>query len=225
MPYKREVVAELVRTQIAEGKLRPGSRLSGAKLARETGYSVLICRVALRILVSDGTLVPGVSSGALPRVPKAPPSGVTAEALRRRLSRSLRALRDATGMSQAELAGKLEVSVTTIGHAETGRLWHSRGFWEQAQELLGGDLLRTWDDYQAALLTAGREPAAAGRAEAAPSALVLPLAVSITPAGVTVTWPDGTQAVVMPPGPGPCVPAPDGLAGGSGTGCPRPLSR
>jgi hypothetical protein len=44
------------------------------------------------------------------------------------------------------------VSVTTVGHAETGRLWQSRHFWEQADAVLGadGDLLRRHDAFRAA---------------------------------------------------------------------------
>ena len=43
-------------------------------------------------------------------------------------------------------------SVTTVGHAETGRLWHSRAFWERADKELnvGGELLHLHDAYRAA---------------------------------------------------------------------------
>ncbi len=51
------------------------------------------------------------------------------EALLLRPSRALAAERRAAGMTQEELAEKLGVSVTTVGHGETGRLWHGRGFW------------------------------------------------------------------------------------------------
>jgi len=45
-----------------------------------------------------------------------------------RLSRELAARRRAGGLTQPELAKVPGVSVTTIGHAETGRLWQARGF-------------------------------------------------------------------------------------------------
>jgi hypothetical protein len=55
-------------------------------------------------------------------------------------------------MTQIELADIVGVSVTTVGHAETGRLWQSRDFWERADEALGahGLLKRHHDDYRAA---------------------------------------------------------------------------
>ena len=48
----------------------------------------------------------------------------------------------------------LGVSITTVGHAETGRTWQSRDFWRHADHLLGvdGDLLRLYDNYQAIAL-------------------------------------------------------------------------
>jgi hypothetical protein len=35
-----------------------------------------------------------------------------------------------TGLTQPQLAAVTGMSVTSIGHAETGRLWQSRRFWE-----------------------------------------------------------------------------------------------
>ena len=60
--------------------------------------------------------------------------------------------RRGAGMTQIELAAIVGVSVTTVGHAETGRLWQSRNFWERADKALGahGLLLRHHDDYRAA---------------------------------------------------------------------------
>ena len=56
------------------------------------------------------------------------------------------------GLTQAELAALAGVSVTTVGHAETGRTWQSRRFWERADTALraAGDLLRLHDAYRAA---------------------------------------------------------------------------
>lgn len=68
-------VAARIRAQIADGILLPGeSAPSGAVLSRATGYSVLTCRRALRILVKDGVLVPGASPGARPRIPARAPT-------------------------------------------------------------------------------------------------------------------------------------------------------
>lgn len=53
-------IAASIRAQTADGVLMPGEPApSGAALSRVTGYSVLTCRRALRILINDGVLVPG----------------------------------------------------------------------------------------------------------------------------------------------------------------------
>lgn len=53
-----------------QGALTPGeSALSGAALSRMTGYSVLTCRRALRILIAAGVLVQSAIQSARPRVP------------------------------------------------------------------------------------------------------------------------------------------------------------
>jgi hypothetical protein len=43
------------------------------------------------------------------------------------------------------------MSVTTIGHAQTGRVWQSRAFWERADNAVnaGGELLALHDAYRA----------------------------------------------------------------------------
>jgi hypothetical protein len=116
------------------------------------------------------------------------------------LSRALAARRRAAGLTQPELAKLLGVSVTSVGHAETGRVWQSGGFWRQADGLLlaGGALLRMHEDYQAAIVRPA--PAAAPGPFRAGPVPVLPASVIITPDGVAVTWPDGTQTVARPPG-------------------------
>ncbi len=137
---------------VADGNLLPGqSAPSGAALARETGYSVLTCRKALRMLIKEGVLVPGTSPGARPRVP-AHAAGF--ERCRvdaaRALSGSLAAFRRAAGLTQPQLADIIGMSVTTIGHAETGRLWQSRRFWELADTAVcaGEELLALHDAYR-----------------------------------------------------------------------------
>jgi hypothetical protein len=205
---KRDAVTRLLLGKIADGTLRPGAPVpSGAALARETGYASVTCLAALRALHADGTLARGPSRGARLRVAPpqgqrgAPASGAPADAPGQHLSRELAARRRAAGLTQPELAKMLGMSVTTVGHAETGRLWQSRGFWERADGVLlaDGALLHLHEQYQAAVV----RPAPAGRPEAAPAAPAppaLPASVSISPGGVTVTWPDGTTTVARPPG-------------------------
>jgi DNA-binding transcriptional regulator YhcF (GntR family) len=148
-------VAAAIRRQIADGTLRPGQPApSGAELSRAFGFSTLTCRKALRTLIADGLLVPGPSRNARPRVadPEAPDLERDLVHATRALSAGLAARRHAAGLTQAELAALAGVSVTTVGHAETGRTWQSRRFWERADTALhaAGDLLRLHDAYRAA---------------------------------------------------------------------------
>jgi DNA-binding GntR family transcriptional regulator len=148
-------VAAVIRRQIADGTLRPGQPApSGAELSRAFGFSTLTCRKALRTLIADGLLVPGPSPNARPRVadPQAPDLERDLADAARALSAGLAARRHAAGLTQAELAALAGVSVTTVGHAETGRTWQSRRFWERADAALhaAGDLLRLHDAYRAA---------------------------------------------------------------------------
>ncbi len=119
-----------------------------------TGYSTLTCRKALRLLIAEGVLTPGPSRSARPRVagpPQAPAERDLAAAARD-LATGLAARRRANGLTQPDLARRAAASVTTVGHAETGRLWQSREFWERADAALGarGDLLRLHDAYREA---------------------------------------------------------------------------
>ena len=148
-------MAAAIRRQIADGALRPGQPApSGAELSRATGFATLTCRKALRELIADGILVPGPSPNARPRVADPQTRGDErdlAEATRA-LSAGLAAARRAAGLTQVELAALAHVSVTTVGHAQTGRTWQSRRFWERADTALGaaGALLRLHDAYRAA---------------------------------------------------------------------------
>jgi hypothetical protein len=58
-------------------------------------------------------------------------------------------VRHASGLTQPALSALTGYSVTTIGHAETGRLWQSRDFWEKTDLTLtaGGKLTRPHDDW------------------------------------------------------------------------------
>ena len=192
---KHAQAAALVRAQVTDGTLRPGQAApSGAQLARLTGFSVLTCRKALRTLVTDGTLTRGVSPHARPRVtaPAPPPAGDAAGGL----SRALAALRRQAGLTQPELAALTGYSVTTIGHAETGRLWQARAFWEKADLMLAadGELTRRYDVYHAATAAPVGDPGQPPPPVPGPPAL----------ARVTLHWSDGTESVISPPaGPGP----------------------
>ena len=161
-------VAAAVRGQIAEGTLRPGQPApSGAALSRITGYSTLTCRRALRVLIADGVLTPGPSRNARPRVAGPPqrPAERDLAAAARALAAGLATRRRANGLTQPELAVRVGVSVTTVGHAETGRLWQSRQFWERADPVLGagGDLLGLHDAYlEASASSAARASGAVG---------------------------------------------------------------
>ena len=188
-PEKYKQVADRIRTQIADGMLMPGEPApSGAALARTTGYSDLTCRKALRTLISAGVLVPGTSPGARPRVPAlASTNGErTQAAAARALSGALAARRRAAGMTQPQLAEIVGLSVTAIGHAETGRLWQSRRFWEHVDKGVSacGELLVLHDAYRAAATggpaTELDPPSMAGAVEAPP-----------TPVSITIVWSDG----------------------------------
>jgi DNA-binding transcriptional regulator YhcF (GntR family) len=202
--YKQ--VAAMVRHQVADGVLAPGALApSGAALSRITGYSVLTCRRALRTLIKDGTLLQGTGPRARPRVPS--PGGnhqVLADA-KRALSAALAEHRRAAGLTQPQLAELIGVSVTRIGHAETGRLWQSRPFWENADKVLdaGGGLLRLHDVYRAAEVppspsAAEDIPPETGRAE---STAVVTVNVPQPVTCITVTWVGGTVTTVYPPTP------------------------
>jgi Helix-turn-helix domain/Bacterial regulatory proteins, gntR family len=175
--------AALVRAQVTDGTLKPGQPApSGAQLARLTGFSPLTCRKALQVLITDGVLTPGPSASARPRVaaPPGPPSGDAAGTLSRALAR----LRRASGLTQPALSALTGYSVTTIGHAETGRLWQSRDFWEKTDLALtaGGELTRLHDNYRAGASAPG------------------PPGAPPAPTRVTVHWSDGTATTVYPPG-------------------------
>ena len=196
-------VAAMVRVQVAKGGLTPGmSAPSGAALARATGYSVPTCRRALRVLIADGVLVQGASRSARPRVP-----GPTDQALaqaKHALSAALARRRRAAGLTQPQLAERIGVPVTNVGHAETERLWHSRRFWESADKTLkaDGELLRLHDAYRAAEVPSGLASAATGTASETGHAQ-FPAAVKVNVPEpvecITITWAGGAVTTVHPP--------------------------
>jgi Helix-turn-helix domain/Bacterial regulatory proteins, gntR family len=176
---RREAAAAVIREMIANGTLLPGAPVpSGAELARKAGCGMLTGRAALRLLLADGTLARGASANARLRV------AATDGGTRPALSAALAARRRASGLTQPELAAAVGMSLTTVGHAETGRLWQSRDFWQRADLVLGasGALLRMYDQHQAG-----------------PVAPVMPVSIAVTAAGVLVTWPGGIENLVAPP--------------------------
>jgi hypothetical protein len=155
--HKYERVMARVRALVEDGTLRPGAPVpSGAALARATGWSVLTCRKALTALIKAGVLVPGPSRNARPRVAGLGSDQVDADTAACELAAELGDRRRVMGLSQTGLAELSGFSVTTIGHAETGRLWQSRRFWERVDAVLiaGGDLLRLHDLYRCATASA-----------------------------------------------------------------------
>jgi DNA-binding transcriptional regulator YhcF (GntR family) len=185
--FKYVQAAAVVRARIADGTLKPGDAApSASALARVTGFNEMTCRQALRLLVRDGVLVAGASRLARPRVPScASPEEQDAEDAARELSAGLIALRRAAGLTQRQLAALTGMSVTTVGHAETGRLWQSRQFWTAADAALaaGGRLLALHDACRAA------RP---GKAAAGQEAAALPAMAGRTLTAVTITWSDGS---------------------------------
>jgi DNA-binding transcriptional regulator YhcF (GntR family) len=206
-PPKYVQVAATVRAQIADGRLLPGaSAPSGAALARATGFAVLTCRRGLELLVREGVLVPGPSRNARPRVPGPTHDEQALAEAERVLSMTLAARRRAAGITQPELAALAGVSITTIGHAETGRLWQSRHFWERVDKALDADglLLRLHDDYRAAAVpTRSAAEHAEGSTVVDPAPDPRPQPATVT--CITITWGNGTTTTVHPPtGTGAC---------------------
>jgi hypothetical protein len=88
-------------------------------------------------------------------------------------------------------------SVTAIGHAETGRLWQSREFWEKADLALAaaGELTSLYDAYRAETAspaTPDQPGTPPPEAEADPAALT----------HLTLHWSDGTVTTAYPPAAG-----------------------
>ena len=148
---KQERVAALVRDRIAAGTLLPGeSAPSSAELSRITGYAVITCRKALKALLAEGLLIPGFTPAARLHVAGAASEQMVSDTARA-LSAGLMARRRAANLRQPDLAALIGCSLTAVGHAETGRLWHSRDWWELADKALSadGELLCLHDAYRA----------------------------------------------------------------------------
>jgi DNA-binding XRE family transcriptional regulator len=154
-------------------------------------------------------LVPGASPNARPRVPGPASRHEQGRAdAARALSASLARHRRAADLTQPQLAALADTSVTTIGDAETGRLWQSRDFWERADKVLNaaGELIALHDVYRASTAT---PPARANPddATADPAVVLAHSAVEAEtvamPSGpvacITITWEDGAVTTVYPP--------------------------
>ncbi len=158
--------------------------------------------------------MPGPSPNARPRVADSQARGDERDLAdaTRALSAGLAAARRALGLTQVELAALAGVSVTTVGHAETGRTWQSRRFWERADTALcaAGALLRLHDAYRAAGSAHQEEgsnadseertvalprPAAAAPAVAAPPALPA-VPAQAQASRIMIVWTDGTVTTV-----------------------------
>ena len=192
-------VAASIRAQIEEGRLLPGAPApSGAALARATGFSNLTCRKALQTLIRNGVLVVGPSANARPRVAGPADAAQTVADAERVLSKALAGLRRAAAITQVELASIVGMSVTTVGHAETGRVWQSRDFWERADKALDarGELLRHHDDYRAAVLAGTAE----SETEVDDSLAAARDGARCSVTCITISWGDGTITTVYPPG-------------------------
>lgn len=119
----------------------------------------------------------------------------TLDDAKRELSAALAGRRRAAGLTQPQLAKLVGLSVTTVGHAETGRLWQSREFWELTDKALHADgaLLRLHDACRAAevppdpaTVVEVTAPSITATAEAPPTAEGQP-----TPAIILIVWTDG----------------------------------
>jgi hypothetical protein len=113
------------------------------------------------------------------------------------LSAALASRRRAAQLTQPQLAELADVSVTTIGHAETGRLWQSRRFWEHADKALNADreLLALHDAYRDALPVDEDTDASTVAIPGRP----VSVATSGLVAAVTITWANGMVSTIYPP--------------------------
>jgi DNA-binding XRE family transcriptional regulator len=166
-----------------------------------TGYSIHTCRRALHALVTDEILVPGASSAARPRVPGS--SDQTSIGARRALSAALAGYRHAAGLTQLQLAQLIGVPVTNVGHAETGRTWQSRPFWELADNVLtaNGALVRLHDAYRTAEASETGAKDHQPEIDTTESQAVVTVDAPSLVNCITITWANGVVTTVYPPSP------------------------
>jgi DNA-binding transcriptional regulator YhcF (GntR family) len=163
-PIRRNRVMTWVRTRISDGAFIPGEPAPSAmELSRITGYSAITCRKALKALQVEGVLMAGATPTARLRV-AGPPSRQAFPDAVRALCDELVTRRRSAGLRQPDLAELIGHSVTSVGHAETGRLWHSHDWWEQVDKALDADgkLIQLHDAYRAAQVLSKSDNPASG---------------------------------------------------------------
>jgi DNA-binding transcriptional regulator YhcF (GntR family) len=156
-PRKRTEAIVWVLDRIADGTYKPGqSVLSGDELARIVDCHSLTGRSALRDLVGIGVLTRGVTPQARLRVAGAVPKQSLPDAVKA-LCEGLVTYRRKAGLTQPQLAELIGGNKTSVGHAETGRLWQSRDWWDLVDKTMNanGELLRLYDEFSIAQLYAG----------------------------------------------------------------------
>lgn len=192
---KCDKAAALLRARIQAGELRPGMLApSGPELAKDTGFAVMTCQKGLNLLVATGELA-RVSSTGRCQVPGDAPSGDG------QLSRALAARRRSVGLTQKELADRIGMSVTAVGHAETARLWQSVVFWQKVDSTLnaGGDLVARYRAWREGSAPGEAEAAAESSSSADPYVLGgVVITLACDPAPVTVIFGDGSVATIQP---------------------------
>jgi DNA-binding CsgD family transcriptional regulator len=169
-----KLAAEVIRGQVSDGTLGPGQAVpNAAALSRATGYPKPDCARALQDLVGAGVLVGGLNPASRLRVAGSSsqdPAALARESAGYALSAGLAVRRGAAGLTQLELAGLAGVKLTVVSHAETGRLWQARDFWENADRALGarGEILGLHDAYLRAKAASPGEPARPMSADLSP---------------------------------------------------------
>jgi hypothetical protein len=148
------------------------------------------------VLFEDGALIPGTSRNVRPRVPSLASARQRTRAEAARVLSSVLAdrRRAADLTQQPQLAEITGMSMTTIGHAKTGRLWQSHRIWERVDKGLNaeGELLRLHDAYLAA--EALRDPAVIADEACETTATALASVMRIT-----ISWANGDLTTVYPP--------------------------
>ena len=205
LPPVRSNVVRYVRERIAEGTLAPGALApSGAELARILGYSVLTCRKALSHLAAEGVLTRGPSPISRYRV-AGPSPGRELSPAARALCAGLSDRRRAAGLTQPALADLIGHSLASVGHAETGRLWQSRDWWQLADKALdaNGEVLRLYDAYRDSEAPAGepQEPGPPEENEPVPIQETGIISTSDRHAvkSIVITWADGDVTAIRIP--------------------------
>ena len=205
LPPVRAKAARYVRERIANGTLAPGELApSGAELSRILGYSVLTCRKALNHLAAEGVLTRGPSPISRYRV-AGPSPGRELSPAARALCAGLSDRRRAAGLTQPALADLIGHSLASVGHAETGRLWQSRNWWQLTDKALdaNGEILRLYDAYRESEAPAGEPQEPRPPEENEPAPAPEPPVISTSDRhpvkSIVITWADGDVTTIRIP--------------------------